>query len=153
MALRCRGCIAAEVGSLLFTHIPHTSRLYFHSLYLLMHGQGKYLVSSNKKSAEADFYIGWQPLPVYLVARINQYRCCLPALAEFSIYRREGQQGPPLKRAMGLKLVAEREGFEPSKRGLAVYTLSRRAPSTARTPLRRCKSPGVKGELYAKVCS
>ena len=32
--------------------------------------------------------------------------------------------------------MAEREGFEPSIRGLAVYTLSRRAPSTARTPLR-----------------
>ena|GEM_PF-5331372 len=31
--------------------------------------------------------------------------------------------------------VAEREGFEPSIRGLAVYTLSRRAPSAARTPL------------------
>src|SRR5690606_5456773 len=35
--------------------------------------------------------------------------------------------------------VAEREGFEPSIRGLAVYTLSRRAPSTTRTSLRRDK--------------
>ena len=32
--------------------------------------------------------------------------------------------------------LAEREGFEPSIRGLAVYTLSRRAPSTTRTSLR-----------------
>ena len=31
--------------------------------------------------------------------------------------------------------LAERAGFEPAKRGLAAYTLSRRAPSTARTPL------------------
>src|SRR6478735_10957062 len=32
--------------------------------------------------------------------------------------------------------MAERAGFEPAKRGLAAYTLSRRAPSTTRTPLR-----------------
>src|SRR5436190_16791466 len=32
--------------------------------------------------------------------------------------------------------MAERAGFEPAKRGLDAYTLSRRAPSTARTPLR-----------------
>ena len=38
--------------------------------------------------------------------------------------------------------MAEREGFEPSKRGLAVYTLSRRAPSTARTSLHFRHSPG-----------
>ncbi len=31
--------------------------------------------------------------------------------------------------------MAERGGFEPPKRGLDAYTLSRRAPSTARTPL------------------
>src|SRR5882757_8738950 len=31
--------------------------------------------------------------------------------------------------------MAERAGFEPAIQGLAVYTLSRRAPSTARTPL------------------
>ena len=32
--------------------------------------------------------------------------------------------------------MAERGGFEPPKRGLDAYTLSRRAPSTTRTPLR-----------------
>src|SRR5690606_38211067 len=32
--------------------------------------------------------------------------------------------------------LAERGGFEPPKRGLDAYTLSRRAPSTTRTPLR-----------------
>src|SRR5690606_37630834 len=32
--------------------------------------------------------------------------------------------------------MAERGGFEPPRRGLAAYTLSRRAPSTTRTPLR-----------------
>ena len=30
-----------------------------------------------------------------LGTRIDRYRCCLPALAEFSIYRREGADGPP----------------------------------------------------------
>src|SRR5688572_32966261 len=37
---------------------------------------------------------------------------------------------------MLLEKLAERGGFEPPKRGLDAYTLSRRAPSTARTPLR-----------------
>ncbi len=36
----------------------------------------------------------------------------------------------------GLACMAERGGFEPPKRGLDAYTLSRRAPSTTRTPLR-----------------
>jgi hypothetical protein len=35
--------------------------------------------------------------------------------------------------------LAERAGFEPAKRGLAAYTLSRRAPSTTRTSLRILK--------------
>jgi hypothetical protein len=35
-----------------------------------------------------------------------------------------------------LSNLAERGGFEPPKRGLDAYTLSRRAPSTTRTPLR-----------------
>src|SRR5690606_23702720 len=34
--------------------------------------------------------------------------------------------------------LAESGGFEPPKRGLDAYTLSRRAPSTTRTPLRAC---------------
>ena len=37
--------------------------------------------------------------------------------------------------------MAEGEGFEPSRR-FPVYTLSRRAPSTTRPPLRRAKSGG-----------
>jgi hypothetical protein len=32
--------------------------------------------------------------------------------------------------------MAEREGFEPSRRGLPAYTISNRAPSTTRTSLR-----------------
>src|SRR5690606_32135144 len=50
--------------------------------------------------------------------------------------------------AMGLELwrwtriLAERGGFEPPKRGLDAYTLSRRAPSTTRTPLRVASRPG-----------
>ena len=34
-----------------------------------------------------------------------------------------------------LAVLADREGFEPSKRLITVYTLSRRAPSTARPPV------------------
>ena len=150
--------------------------------------------------------------PACLGTRVDQYRCCLPALAGFSGYRREGPAGPPgtaarcghlhcagwgrrssrgsrsiqhfqtwrregdslgalrlalaggfavqaafaacrthggslplrLRRAMctrrkvypALSNLAERGGFEPPKRGLDAYTLSRRAPSTTRTPLR-----------------
>ena len=37
--------------------------------------------------------------------------------------------------------LAEREGFEPSM-GVTPYTLSRRAPSASRTPLRWCDSAG-----------
>ena len=57
---------------------------------------------------------------------------------------REGSHPPliaaiqPHRRTSHLRTsnLAEREGFEPSIRLLTVYTLSRRAPSTARTPLR-----------------
>lgn len=44
--------------------------------------------------------------------------------------------------------MAERGGFEPPKRGLDAYTLSRRAPSTTRTSLRahRRRHPAVDGE-------
>src|SRR6478736_901615 len=50
--------------------------------------------------------------------------------ATIGLFQRNGPPGGPLPN------VAERAGFEPAKRGLAAYTLSRRAPSTARTPLR-----------------
>ena len=118
-------------------------------------------------------------------ARVDQYRCCLPALAEFSIYRRGGTDGATIElqnwRSGIVRIIpdahpslcsgptfgcpnsfqtnlsnprvltrppcilfflklAERAGFEPAKRGLAAYTLSRRAPSTARTPLHIVRS-------------
>ena len=57
-----------------------------------------------------EYIPGWQPLPADLGARISQYRCCLPALAEFSTYRREGPTRATIEK------VAEREGFEPSVR-------------------------------------
>ena len=52
------------------------------------------------------------------------------------------------ERCGGLRLtlsskLAERAGFEPAKRGLAAYTLSRRAPSTTRTPLRNLRPRGA----------
>ncbi|CAA7617222.1 hypothetical protein MTBSS4_180100 [Magnetospirillum sp. SS-4] len=40
------------------------------------------------------------------------------------------------QRIYSLEVMAEGEGFEPSIRLNTVYTLSRRAPSTARPPLR-----------------
>lgn len=45
--------------------------------------------------------------------------------------------------------VAERGGFEPPKRGLDAYTLSRRAPSTTRTPLRTCCEPAAGAQILA----
>jgi hypothetical protein len=47
--------------------------------------------------------------------------------------------------------LAERGGFEPPKRGLDAYTLSRRAPSTTRTPLRfraLVRDPGAGAPFY-----
>ncbi len=41
-------------------------------------------------------------------------------------------------------MMAERAGFEPARR-FPAYTLSRRAPSTARPPLRRLLSSGSRG--------
>ncbi len=49
--------------------------------------------------------------------------------------RQTNAKGPPYGRPFCVCL-AERGGFEPPKRGLDAYTLSRRAPSTTRTPLR-----------------
>jgi len=37
--------------------------------------------------------------PADLGTRISRYRCCLPALAEFSTWRREGPTGPPWRLA------------------------------------------------------
>ena len=52
------------------------------------------------------------------------------------------------RRVYFFEIVAEREGFEPSIR-FTVYTLSRRAPSTARTPLRiRAQSLNQGEELF-----
>src|SRR5690606_33766969 len=47
--------------------------------------------------------------------------------------------------------LAERGGFEPPKRGLDAYTLSRRAPSTTRTPLRRSPTGGVRPRAGAGI--
>src|SRR6478752_2880759 len=44
---------------------------------------------------------GWQPLPAGLGARIGKYRCCLPALAEFSTYRREGPTRTTIESGVG----------------------------------------------------
>src|SRR5690606_19362924 len=46
--------------------------------------------------------------------------------------------------------LAERGGFEPPKRGLDAYTLSRRARSTTRTPLRNLpgRRDGLQGRRF-----
>jgi len=85
---------------------------------------------------------GWRPLPA-TPRRPLEPRPLLPSGpgGVDGLTTRGDRQGPPQKLTrpetaddthLGL---AEREGFEPSKRGLAAYTLSRRAPSTARTSL------------------
>lgn len=48
--------------------------------------------------------------------------------------------------------LAERGGFEPPKRGLDAYTLSRRAPSTTRTPLRTCCIDAAGAQILAGEC-
>src|SRR5689334_22452324 len=54
---------------------------------------------------------------------------------------------PPIKKApkVGPFLLADREGFEPSN-GFHRYTLSRRAPSTTRPPVRTGR-----GEIHGPV--
>ena|GEM_PF-6972273 len=48
------------------------------------------------------------------------------------------------------KILAEREGFEPSIE-LPLYTLSRRAPSTTRTPLQNWCSAGKSNHFPMKM--
>ena len=83
---------------------------------------------------------GGGPCQPHPGARSNRDRCSLPGLAGLTASRRGGtDKGHRRTVGIGMPLkqpgVAEREGFEPSKRVLTAYTLSRRAPSTARTPL------------------
>ena len=78
------------------------------------------------------------------------YRCFLPDLAGFApthCARPDYQQRPQTagKAKPPVKIMAEREGFEPSIH-VNVYTLSRRVPSAARTSL----LPAVK--LLSKTC-
>ena len=49
--------------------------------------------------------------------------------------------------------LAERGGFEPPKRGLDAYTLSRRAPSTTRTPLRWNRTVALRRWSWPTGCS
>ena len=59
---------------------------------------------------------GWQLRQPHPGTRITHYRCFLPDLAEFASYRREGTDGATINSMMERKKLAEREGFEPSKR-------------------------------------
>src|SRR5690606_26956096 len=67
------------------------------------------------------------PASIDTVAAFRPWRGFRPSVAR----GRRGHHWDVLLEAM-----AERGGFEPPKRGLDAYTLSRRAPSTTRTPLR-----------------
>src|SRR5690606_29473902 len=81
------------------------------------------------------------PASIDTVAAFRPWRDFRPSVARGrrGHHRREPRIARPGFRCSGririLKL-AERGGFEPPKRGLDAYTLSRRAPSTTRTPLR-----------------
>src|SRR5215468_542984 len=67
-----------------------------------------------------------------------------------------GKIAEPAKKIIYQRYVAEREGFEPSRR-LPAYTRSRRAPSTTRPPLLQSrKSAQLKGSdhpLQANRCA
>ena len=82
-----------------------------------------------------------------------RYRCFLPDLTEFTVPPCTGpnyQQSTsprvaPSEVIARERLLAEREGFEPSVPLLGVHTISSRAPSTARSPLRATKTqPGIR---------
>src|SRR5687767_6585087 len=82
------------------------------------------------------------PASVDTVAAFRPWRGFRPSVAR----GRRGHHGLFHSKARfrgGLSIttkLAERGGFEPPKRGLDAYTLSRRAPSTTRTPLRTWSS-------------
>src|SRR5690606_9480644 len=73
------------------------------------------------------------PASIDTVAAFRPWRGFRPSVARGR--RGHHRTGPRNARPLMLEL-AERGGFEPPKRGLGAYTLSRRAPSTTRTPLR-----------------
>src|SRR5690606_11632197 len=70
------------------------------------------------------------PASVDTVAAFRPWRGFRPSVAR----GRRGHHGD--ERCDAGAEVGERGGFAPPKRGLDAYTLSRRAPSTTRTPLR-----------------
>ena len=75
MILQCRGG----------PHSPFAVR----TVPLILVGKGKLAAAFGRRC----FWVAARQPD--LGARINRYRCCLPALAGFSIYRREGADGPP----------------------------------------------------------
>ncbi len=78
----------------------------------------------------AQFQISreWRrPKQPHLGTRVDNYRCSLPGLAGFTTYRCEGT---------ARVATNWRRGRDSNPRYVSVYTLSRRAPSTARPPLR-----------------
>ena len=70
--------------------------------------------------------VGRRPKQPHSGTRVDNYRCSLPGLAGFTIYRCGGTVRTATK---------WRRGRDSNPRYASVYTLSRRAPSTARTPL------------------
>ncbi len=67
-----------------------------------------------------------------------------------------GRKAGYARRSQFCSEVADREGFEPSKRLITVYTLSRRAPSTARPPVREARGihrPGVLRQAWAEAAN
>src|SRR5690606_40103614 len=72
------------------------------------------------------------PASIDTVAAFRPWRGFRPSVAR----GRRGHHWSGLREHVQPGDLAERGGFEPPRRCLAAYTLSRRAPSTTRTPLR-----------------
>lgn len=86
--------------------------------------------------AERDGRFGASPLTLRAAAPSHRLRRRSNLLGLSSPMLSPGQKEKATRRAAFSFYLAERGGFEPPKRGLDAYTLSRRAPSTTRTPLR-----------------
>lgn len=81
-------------------------------------------------------------------ARINRYRCCLPALAGFSIYRRGGANGATIGSCVGGGARAGRAGTLPEGRhsapsGSAAQTRAASAAAGACGPMPRFAARAV----------
>ncbi len=52
--------------------------------------KGNYQSMANKNDKQRSVFVGGDPHQLHLGTRIHYYRCSLPGLAGFAVYRREG---------------------------------------------------------------